>query len=223
MSGIKDKITSIDFNGAMLTVVRTLAGLISCVTSPLLMPTYAMAISLWCTYLSFAPSAARWQVLMLTFAVTTMLPVIVLFVLHKIGVIKHPSLNERTDRPYVYAAAAMSYLAISFYLAKIHSPSWLSMFMLSAAVIAVVTMVVNFRWKISGHATSIGGLTALTFFINYRSMAIHDNDSLFVIAILVAGAVMTSRLILQRHTLGQVVAGFFDGVVWVSAFQLLCS
>ncbi|MBD5230044.1 MAG: phosphatase PAP2 family protein [Bacteroidales bacterium] len=208
---------------AVDTVVKTIAGIISIVSSPLLMPTYAMAISLWCTYLVFAPAGARWQILMLTFAITTMIPVMVLFVLTKVKVIKHPSLNERTDRPYIYAAAAMSYMAIALYLAKINSPAWLSMFMLSAGATAIVTMVVNFKWKISGHATCIGGLTALTFFLSYRSMILSDNDSLFIISIIASGAVMTSRLILDRHTLAQVVAGFFNGVLWVSVFQLLAA
>lgn len=222
MMDIKNKISDLNLGNAVDTVVKTIAGIISIVSSPLLMPTYAMALSLWGTYLVFAPAAARWQILFMTFAVTTMFPVIVLFILHKIGVIKHPSLNERTDRPFVYAAALMSYLAMAFYLAKINAPQWLSLFMLSAAATALVTMIVNFKWKISGHATCIGGLTALAFFLSYRSLTIHNNDTIFIVAILISGAVMTSRLILDRHTLGQVVAGFFNGALWVSLFQMLC-
>ncbi len=202
-------------------IIKTIAGIISIITSPLIMPTYGMAISLWGTYLVFAPAATRWQVLLLTFAATTMLPVIVIFVLSKAGIIKHPSLNDRNDRPYVYAAAAMAYLGVSFYLGRINSPQWLSMFMLAAAFTAVVTMIVNFRWKISGHATSVGGLTAYTFFLCFRNITLHNNEWLFVAAVLIAGAVMTSRLILERHTLGQVVAGFFNGALWVSVLELL--
>ncbi|MDE6346022.1 MAG: phosphatase PAP2 family protein [Muribaculaceae bacterium] len=203
-------------------IIRSIAGIISIISSPLIMPTYGMAISLWSTYLIFAPAATRWQVLMLTFAATTMLPVIVIFILSKVGVIKHPSLNDRNDRPYVYAAAAMSYLGVSFYLSKINSPQWLSMFMLAAAITAVVTMIINFKWKISGHATSAGGLTALTFFLCFRNLTLHNNEWLFVAMVLIAGAVMTSRLILERHTLGQVTAGFFNGAFWVTALELLC-
>lgn len=203
-------------------IIRTIAGIISIISSPLIMPTYGMAISLWSTYLIFAPAATRWQVLMLTFAATTMLPVIVIFILSKVGVIKHPSLNDRNDRPYVYAAATMSYLGVSFYLSKINSPQWLSMFMLAAAITAVVTMIINFKWKISGHATSAGGLTALTFFLCFRNLTLHNNEWLFVAMVLIAGAVMTSRLILERHTLGQVTAGFFNGAFWVTALELLC-
>lgn len=201
--------------------VKIIAGIISILTSPLIMPTYAMAISLWGTYLVFAPSAARWQVLMFTFAVTTMLPVMVIFILNKMGVIKHPALNDRTDRPYVYASAAFAYLGVAFYLYKIHSPQWLSIFMVAAAMAAVFTMAVNFKWKISGHATSIGGIVALAFFLCFRNFTVHNNEWLFICTILIAGAVMTSRLILERHTLAQVVAGFFSGVFWVTLLELL--
>lgn len=204
-------------------IVKTIAGIISIITSPIIMPSYGMTISLWGTYLAFAPASARWQVLLLTFTITTMLPVFVIFLLTKANVIKHPSLNDRNDRPYVYAAAAMAYLGVSFYLTKINSPQWLSMFMLAAALAAVATMIVNFKWKISGHATSAGGLTGLTFFLCFKNLTLHNNEWLFIATILVAGATMTSRLILERHTLGQVVAGFFNGVFWVLLLELLCS
>lgn len=202
-------------------ITRTIAGIISILTSPLLMPTWAMTISLWGTYLAFAPAGAKWEVLLFTFALTSMVPVIVIFVLHKTGVVTHPSLNERTDRPFIYATAVMSYLALAFYLSRVNSPRWLSMFVLASACAALFTMIVNFKWKISGHATAAGGVTALTFFICFRNLTLHNNDWLFVGAILTAGAVMTSRLILERHTLGQVIAGFFSGVFWVSFFELV--
>ena len=202
-------------------IIKTIAGLISINTSPIIMPTYGMALSLWSTHLVFAPASTRWQVLLLTFAATAMLPVIVIFFLSKAGIIKHPSLNDRNDRPYVYAAATMTYLGIAIYLWRINSPQWLSMFMLAAAITAVVTMIVNFRWKISGHATAAGSLTTFTFFLCFKNLTLHNNEWLFVVMALVTGLVMTSRLILKRHTLSQVTAGFFNGVFWVALFELL--
>lgn len=204
-------------------IADTAAGIISIVTSPLLMPTYGVVMALWSTYLKFAPAGTRLIVLIVTFFATTVIPAMVILILSKIGVVKSVSLNERTDRPYVYAAAAMSYLAVTFYLTKVNSPQWLWMFMLSGAVIAVVTMVVNFRWKISGHATGIGALTALSFFLCFRNYNAHNNEWLFVGMTLLAGAVMTSRLILKRHTLGQVIAGFANGALWVSLSQLIAA
>ncbi|MDE6199596.1 MAG: hypothetical protein K2G06_07115, partial [Muribaculaceae bacterium] len=65
-------------------------------------------------------------------------------------------------------------------------------------------------------------LTALTFFLCFRNLTLHNNEWLFVAMVLIAGAVMTSRLILERHTLGQVTAGFFNGAFWVTALELLC-
>lgn len=202
-------------------IVKTIAGIISIITSPLIIPTYGIAISLWCTYLSLAQASTRWGVLLFAFAITTMVPVIVIYILHRVGVVKHPSLNERTDRPFVYAAAVMAYLAMSYYLTCVHAPHWLLMFMLSAAFAALFTMVVNFKWKISGHATSIGGLVGLTFFLTLNSYTIHNNAWLFIATVIAAGAVMTSRLILERHTMGQVVAGFFSGLFWVLLFELV--
>lgn len=203
--------------------IKTIARIISVITSPLIMPSYGMLIALWGTYLVFAPASTRIQVFLLTFAVTAMVPVIVIYVLSKSGIIKNVTLNDRSDRPFVYAAATMAYLGISIYLSKINSPQWLSLFMLAAAIAAIVTMVINFKWKISGHATSIGGMVAFTFVLCYKNITLHNNAWLFVVAMLLAGAVGTSRLILERHTIGQVVAGFFNGAFWVASIEMICA
>ena len=204
-------------------IIINIAKIISAITSPIIMPTYGMLIALWGTYLVFAPASTRIQVLLLSFAVTAMIPVIVIYMLSKFGIIKNATLNDRHDRPYVYAAATMAYLGISIYLSTINSPQWLSIFMIAAAIAAVVTMIINFKGKISGHATSIGGLAAFTFFLYYKNITLHNNSLLFVIIMLVAGAVMTSRLILNHHNLGQVVAGFFNGAFWVTAIEMICA
>jgi membrane-associated phospholipid phosphatase len=43
----------------------------------------------------------------------------------------------------------------------------------------------------------------------------------FLTIIILSGAVCTSRIILERHTLGQVAAGFLNGAVWVLALPLI--
>ena len=69
----------------------------------------------------------------------------------------------------------------------------------------------------------MGALTALSFFLCFRNYNAHNNEWLFVGMTLLAGAVMTSRLILKRHTLGQVIAGFANGALWVSLSQIIAA
>lgn len=201
--------------------VNITASWFSVMFSPLLMPTYAMIMSLWGTPLVYAPGTTRIVVTLLTLIATGVVPVVAIYVLRRFGVVKDVSLNERTDRPFVYAASVISYICITFYLSQIHAPMWLVSFMFGATVACLVTMIINFKWKISGHATAAGGLAAYAFFICYFNLSLHNNDWFLVAAVLVAGVAMTSRLVLRRHSLGQIAAGFFNGALCVTIMELL--
>ena len=76
-------------------------------------------------------------------------------------------------------------------------------------------MVVNFKWKISGHGAAIGGMLAFLVFLAYNGLNAWPMDGWIFGAILATGITGTSRLILERHTLLQVAAGTVNGAVCV--------
>lgn len=55
----------------------------------------------------------------------------------------------------------------------------------------------------------------MIFYLMLSGNSIYNLEWCFLIAVLVAGAVCSSRLILGRHTLGQVAAGCLNGFVCV--------
>lgn len=199
----------------------TISKIISIMFSPLLMPTYAVVMTFFFSYLFFAPVTSKVSVILVTFAISCMLPVIGIFLLYKFKVIADPSLNNRTDRLLPYIFTAVCYLGVAFYLDRVHAPVWMSLFMCGGTAALIVTTVINRWWKISGHATGMGGLTALAFFLVYRGYILWVDISLPGTVIIIAGAVCSARLILGRHTLGQVTAGFANGFFWILASQLL--
>lgn len=200
---------------------RTIARILSTLFSPLMMPTYAVMMAFFFSYMYFAPVESKVSVGIVTFAITCMLPVTAIYLLYRFKIISDPALNNRRDRLFPYILTALCYLGVAFYFTRVHAPAWMSMFMCGGTAALVVTIVINNWWKISGHATGMGGLTALAFFLVYRGYNLWIDLSLPGTVLIIAGAVCTSRLILERHTLAQVSAGMANGFIWIMLSQLI--
>lgn len=191
------------------------ATVLSAIFSPLLMATYGVALAMVLSFLCFIPTATKLTVIFETLLATVAIPVIGIFVLYKVKVITDPKLNNRTDRTWPYIIATACFIGESAYLYMINASTWLSLFLIGGAMALIVLTVVNRWWKISGHATGVGGLCAMIFYLMLSGNSIYNLEWCFLIAVLVAGAVCSSRLILGRHTLGQVAAGCLNGFVCV--------
>lgn len=201
--------------------INGVASALSIIFSPLLMGTYGVALAMVLSFLCFIPTATKLTVILETFLATTAIPVIGIFILSRLKVISDPKLNERRDRTFPYLIETACFIGLAVYLNHINAPAWLSLFLIGGAVALVVLTVVNRWWKISGHATGMGGLCALVFYLMLSGNSIYDLQWEFLVAVLLAGLVCSSRVILGRHTLGQVTAGFFNGFLWVILLPML--
>lgn len=195
--------------------IITAARALSTIFSPLLMATYGMILAMWLSFLCFLPVGSRLVVVLETFLVTVAIPVIAIFVMSRLKIISDPLLNERTDRTWPYIVETACFIGMGIYLYYVNAPAWLSLFMLGGAVALIVLTIVNRWWKISGHATGVGGLCAMIFYLMVTGNSVYPLQWEFAASIIIAGMVCTSRLILERHTLGQVAAGFVNGFLWV--------
>jgi membrane-associated phospholipid phosphatase len=203
-------------------ILTKIAQAFSVVFSPLIAPTYAVILAMTATFLTYAPDKAKLMVIGMTMVFTCVVPILSICLLLKLKLIKDPALNDRRERTIPMAVATLSYVGVAIYMMKVNAPIWMASFMLGAGVTALFTITVNCWWKISGHATGMGALTALVFFLTLRGDLVHNNQWLLLATVLIAGIVTTSRLILQRHTPAQVAAGFFSGAIFISISQLLC-
>lgn len=203
--------------------MKLLSQILSTVLSPLFVPTYVVALSLFFTVLSAVPAPVKWTVTGVCFAITCLVPLLAIIVLQRIGLVKDPGLNERNERLIPYVVSALSYGACAAYLHTAHAPSWLWLFMVGAAAATVVCATVNLRWKISAHLTAIGGLTAIAFRILDMHLAAPGVNFMLVAmgAVLLAGLLGTARIYLGRHTLWQTLAGMANGFVCVYLISLI--
>lgn len=191
------------------------ASIISAIFSPLFIPAYGVGLALLTTTLYYVAPSAKWHVLLTTLATTGMIPLIAIFLLTRIGKVTDIGLNDRRERTLPYLITLACYIGCTGYLVTVHSPSWLTMFMAGGAAALIITMIVNFWWKISAHAAGMGGLVALMIHIAARSLNVWEIQWVAMAVIVVAGLVCSCRLILQRHTLGQLAAGFTLGFLAV--------
>ncbi len=187
----------------------------STILSPLLMPTYGVLLILWTSVLCYLPTGTRMAVLAVILGITCILPMVFITVLHNVGFIKDKRLVKQNERLVPYCFGALCYVGATFYMIHIHSPQWVVMFMIGSTVACVITLLVNQKWKISAHMTGIGGIVALIYQIHIQGLGALNTFWLLCVTILLSGILGTSRLILHRHTLWQVLAGFASGFMCV--------
>lgn len=152
----------------------------------------------------FRPS----QILALLFGIALpILIIIVLRLLHKIDDI-HVSLRKQRTVPFICAIG--SYALGAALLSLRPDGGILAVLLFGYASTTLIVMLINFRWKISVHATGLGGpLAAITLLLGWVVLP------LFLLVPLVGWA----RVYLKAHTLAQVVAGSLFGYFSI-LFQL---
>lgn len=189
--------------------------IISAIFSPLAVPCYGIAFALCITFLSAIPLLARIGVIAMCAVLLLVLPASAVFILYKAGYIKDPGLNIRTERTIPYCFTMVCYLACAYYLYRLSAPAWLVAVPTGGLLAIAINLVINLKWKISGHMAAMGGLLAIDFFIALNHLAIAPMLWPTIIIIICCGLVATARLALNRHTPMQVVAGTANGFISV--------
>jgi membrane-associated phospholipid phosphatase len=190
--------------------MKSISHVISTVFQPLLMPTYGIMLLFVYTYFGVIYRHQFWQIVSPVILFSFAIPVILIYILFRIGVVSDLSLKIRRQRIYPYLITLLSYTVMIIFYYRMHMPRWFMMIMVASVVIMVIAILITLLWKISAHMFGIGGLIggamAVSYFVE-RSNPYYMFMGLFIIA----GLVGTSRLILKRHTLPQVIAGFMLG------------
>lgn len=184
---------------------------ISDVFSPLMMPTFAMVVAMWCTNMRSLPGQSRVIATLLVAVITGLVPFLSIIILIKTGKVHTRSIADRRERILPMSIGCVCYIGALLMLRSLGAPVWLCMFFVAAAVSSVIAMLITLQWKISAHTTGVGGFWGMTAWCVANGMA--DVNAMIVLSIVtvIAGAVATSRLMLQRHTFAQVLAGLALG------------
>ena len=182
-----------------------------------MMPTYGIMLLFVYTYFGVVYADRFWQIVTPVLFFSFLAPGILIYVLYKVGVISDLSLKVRKERFYPYIITLLSYSIMLAFYTRMQMPSWFMMIIAASITIMVIAIVITLFWKISAHMFGIGGLIGGVMAISYY-IERSNPYVLFIILFLIAGLIGTSRLILKRHTLAQVIAGFLLGFTVSFAF-----
>ncbi len=205
--------------------MRILAQFISWVFMPLFMPLYALGIALYvpsnqdyifnvdCLYT--LPDQGKWGLLSIFFIFCTALPGISFILLQRWGAIETIEMETRKERGLpILIMFAYCVALYALFIIKL-GPGTISKFALALPLSgAIVTGLFYFlnRWrKVSIHAAGVGILTGFIF----AYVAQHLQYEFWVLAfvVIVSGLVMSARLYLEKHSLLEMVVGWFTGTL----------
>ncbi|MDD4514240.1 hypothetical protein [Massilibacteroides sp.] len=191
--------------------MKLFANIVSTVFHPLLMITYGMVLTLLYTYLAIYPVNMKLIMIGGAFACTTVIPGLFILLLKYSGSISDLELTDRRERVLPFLIMIFSVLVFVFFIRRMQVPFWLIGLLIGVAAALLLSLLVNFYWKISIHGVGIGGLIGAVMGI----ARIHMMNAywLFIILILTAGLVATARIILNKHTPMQMYAGICLGFI----------
>lgn len=195
--------------------MKRVSQILSYIFSPLLVPTYGMILASFLSVLSVLSARVLCTTVAITFVITCVIPACGIMAMYKTGFLTDPGVNVRTERSLPYALTILCYVGCCFFLYRAGAPSWLTMFYAGGGAAVLINAVVNLKWKISAHAAAMGGLVAMLFRIATMHQSVVDLNIWISAVVVLAGAVMTARVYLQRHTLMQVLAGCANGFLCV--------
>ncbi len=183
-----------------------IAKIISVLFHPVLIPTLGLFLLLNSGfYFSMLSWEAKRFVLLVVFFTTCILPMLSVAIMAF-----NPKFNidmpENRDRILPLASSSIFYYLGFVLLSKVRAVPDFKMFMVATVLVIIALLVISFKWKISTHMAAIGGLTGTLFALSFRS-GLNPVYSILIV-VLVSGLVGTARLILKKHDIWQLLAGY---------------
>jgi membrane-associated phospholipid phosphatase len=187
---------------------------ISIIFHPLVLPLYGFYFLLNHDLMLSLMSFKGKSILMASVTIgMVLLPTLLVPLYRYIQVISSYLMDKREERFVPLTVTFALYLLTYFFLNRLPVSSSVPGFALAASIAILVNLIVLLKWKISSHAIGIGGIVGLVIVL-FKHNPI--SPLWVIIALVIAGLVCTSRLILNAHTPAQVYAGLLTGLAIMS-------
>jgi len=193
------------------------AKIISCIFHPLLMPTYGFIIIFNMNSLLFQfPNKGKSLLVFFILITTCVLPLMTIYFIKRQGLIKSWNMEDKEERIFPYIISAIFFYFAYRLIIKFQLPSMFYYFLLGSSLLVILSLIINFKWKISSHMVGLGGLTG-TFTVLFYKFQLNISY-LIAILIVISGLTGYARLKLNSHTHAQIYAGFGLGLVIMTVF-----
>ena len=200
--------------GDMTEGERFLTGVsnfLSWIFVPLMMPVYGAIIAFTLSILSFNMLSVRVLFIGLVAGINLMLPISVIIILKRVGVLSDYGVNRRSERSLPYLIGIVCLIATAVLLYFKHAPLWFVAFYVGGALAGIIELLVNLRWKISAHAAGVAGVVALLSYLVLYDFTLPSAFGWLVASVAIAGLVGSARILLGKHSVWQVLAGYAVG------------
>jgi len=202
-----------------------IATFLSVVFHPLIITTYLFGVLFLIVPDLMGVSAleitAIGSLLLLIFLNTFIAPTIVIYYFYRLGIVSTLHVDSLRERRLPYLACAIIYAIATYLFGWQLQPigelaPQISLLLGSVTVSMIAIAVVSLSWKISAHATGMGGAIGVL-----TAMLIRFDEPLLLVpllvTVLISGFLLSARLYLNAHTPGQIVAGIICGLTVSSA------
>ena len=192
------------------TLIRT-ARVISAIFTPFSIPFLAFLILFLFSYLRIMPIQYKLIVLGVVYCFTIHMPTLTIFLFRKINGFSPEDLGERKRRFMPFLLTITSYVFCLVMMHRLNIPWYMTGIILAALIMMVICIVVNLKWKLSEHMAGVGAIVG--GLVSFSALFGYNPVWWLCLFILIAGVLGTARIILQHHTLGEVLVGFAVGLI----------
>lgn len=119
------------------------------------------------------------------------------------------SMKNGRDRIIPLLSSSVFYYLGFILLGRMKAFPVFKLFLVASVLVIIVLLLISFKWKISNHMAAVGGITGTIFALSFRS-GVNPILTILVV-ILISGLVGTARLVLKKHDLKQLTAGYVLG------------
>ena len=188
-----------------------IARIISTLFHPLLLPTAGILLLLNSGfYFDLLVWDAKRFILLVVFLTTCILPLLAVAVLSLNPRFNLLAPNSRDRFITLFGTSVFYYLGFIL-LQKVQAVPEFRLIMLASVLVITLLLLILIKWPISKHMASIGGLTGTLFALAFRNGVNPVYPVLMVV--LVSGLLGTAQLILGKHNLKQLIAGYGLGFI----------
>lgn len=224
-SGFQRNFARVNLIKDPITLNNRLAILLSVVFHPLIVTTYLFGVLFFLAPdlvgVSGFELPALGSLLMLLWLNTFIAPAVMMFYFKKVGMITSFYVEDAAERRIPYLACVVIYGVATYLFGWKLEPigelaPQISVILASVTLSLALIAMVSYFWKISAHATGIGGVIGILSGLMIR----FDESALLmplITTILIGGWLMSARLQLNAHTPAQIGAGVFCGLFVSSA------
>lgn len=188
-----------------------IARLLSAIFRPSFYPTLGFLILFTMTYMNLMPWEFKLWVLSAVYIFTIALPYLLIFITRKFNGWTKKDMYMQHRRYIVYSINIICYICCMHVCQNLYLPSFMGAILVVSLMVQCVCVLTNIWYKVSRHSAGTGLIIGAL--MAYSSIFGFNPTWWLCAAILLSGAVMSSRMYLRNSSLGQVLSGTLVGII----------